>query len=82
MHRHRRELRILRTRLGRLIRDIGRKIVGHEDIEAAFALPLARANRIRGQFVLHAKALPGNARALTRKAIEKTKDSDAIALLQ
>jgi transposase, IS5 family len=47
--RHRRELRILRTRLGRLIRDIGRKIAGHEDIEAAFALPLARASQIRGQ---------------------------------
>src|SRR6202521_5465266 len=48
-NRHRRELRILRTRLGRLIRDIGRKIAGHQDIEAAFALPLARANQIRGQ---------------------------------
>ena len=47
--RHRRELRILRTRLGRLIRDIGRKIAGHQDIEAAFALPLARASQIRGQ---------------------------------
>jgi IS5 family transposase len=47
--RHRRELRILRTRLGRLIRDIGRKIAGHQDITAAFALPLARASQIRGQ---------------------------------
>jgi hypothetical protein len=35
-NRHRRELRILRTRLGRLIRDIGRNIAGHQDIEAAF----------------------------------------------
>src|ERR1700681_3404934 len=107
-NRRRRELRILRTRLGRLIRDIGRKIAGHPEIEAAFALPLARASQIRGkqqrqrgwklysfhapetecigkgkasapyefgvkvsivttnarapggQFVLHAKALPGN----------------------
>ncbi len=107
-NRHRRELRILRTRLGRLIRDIGRKIAGHQDIEAAFALPLSRAAQIRsqqqrqrgwklysfhapetecigkgkasapyefgvkvsivttnarapgGQFVLHARALPGN----------------------
>jgi IS5 family transposase len=107
-NRHRRELRILRNRLGRLIRDIGRKIEGHQDVEAAFALPLARASQIRsqqqrqrgwklysfhapetecigkgnastpyefgikvsivttnarapgGQFVLHAKALPGN----------------------
>jgi len=48
-NRHRRELRILRTRLGRLIRDIGRKIAGQVDIEAAFALPLARASQIRGQ---------------------------------
>jgi transposase, IS5 family len=29
-NRHRRELRILRTRLGRLIRDITRKIAGHQ----------------------------------------------------
>ena len=48
-NRHRRELRILRTRLGRLIRDIGRKIEGHADVEAAFALPLARASQIRSQ---------------------------------
>jgi IS5 family transposase len=48
-NRHRRELRILRTRLGRLIRDIGRKIAGHQDIEATFAMPLARASQIRGQ---------------------------------
>ena len=48
-NRHRRELRILRTRLGRLIRDIGRKIEGQADVEAAFALPLARASQIRGQ---------------------------------
>src|ERR1700682_1670165 len=108
LNRHRRELRILRTRLGRLIRDIGRKIEGQADVEAAFALPLACASQIRsqqqrqrgwklysfhapetecigkgkasapyefgvkvsivttnarapgGQFVLHARALPGN----------------------
>src|SRR6202158_5087663 len=48
-NRHRRELRILRTRLGRLIRDIGRKIEGHADLEAAFALPLACASQIRSQ---------------------------------
>jgi hypothetical protein len=40
-NRHRRQLRILRSRLGRLIGDIGRNIAGHEQIEAAFALPLA-----------------------------------------
>src|SRR5882724_1235743 len=48
-NRHRRQLRILRSRLGRLIRDIGRKIAGRQDIEAAFALPLARASQIRSQ---------------------------------
>jgi hypothetical protein len=103
-----RQLRLLRTRLGRLIRDIRRKIAGRPEIEAAFEWPLARASQIRsqqqrqrgwklysfhapevecigkgkasapyefgvkasivttnarapgGQFVLHAKALPGN----------------------
>src|SRR5579872_3611064 len=35
-NRHHRELRFLRTRLGRLIRDIRRKIRGQEPIEAAF----------------------------------------------
>jgi IS5 family transposase len=106
--RHHRQLRLLRTRLGRLIRDIRRKIAGQEDIEAAFEAPLSHASQIRsqqqrqrgwklysfhapevecigkgkasapyefgvkasivttnartpgGQFVLHAKALPGN----------------------
>jgi transposase, IS5 family len=106
--RHHRELRFLRTRLGRLIRDIRRKIRGKEDLEAVFATPLGRAEQIRsqrqrqrgwklysfhapevecigkgkasapyefgvkvsivstnarapgGQFVLHAKSLPGN----------------------
>src|SRR3982075_533080 len=38
-NRHRRELRILRTRLGRLIRDIGRKIAGQDTLEAAFTQP-------------------------------------------
>jgi IS5 family transposase len=107
-NRHNRELRFLRTRLGRLIRDIGRKIKGNEALESIFASPLSRASQIRsqkqrqrgwklysfhapevecigkgkahapyefgvkvsitttnarcagGQFVLHAKALPGN----------------------
>src|ERR1700742_305173 len=106
--RHHRQLRLLRTRLGRLIRDIRRKIAGRTDLEAAFERPLAYAEQIRsqqqrqrgwklysfhapevecigkgkaaapyefgvkasfvttnqrtpgGQFVLHAKALPGN----------------------
>jgi IS5 family transposase len=106
--RHRRQLRLLRSRLGRLIRDIRRKIAGQPELEAAFEQPLSRAAQIRsqeqrqrgyklysfhasevecigkgkasapyefgvkasivttnarapgGQFVLHAKALPGN----------------------
>ena len=48
-NRHRRQLRILRTRLGRLIRDIRRKIAGQAGIEAAFAVPLSRASQIRSQ---------------------------------
>jgi transposase, IS5 family len=107
-NRHGRELRILRIRLGRIIRDIRRKIAGHADLEAVFPWPLAHADQIRsqqqrqrgwklysfhapevecigkgkasapyefgvkasivttnarapgGQFVLHARALPGN----------------------
>ncbi len=103
-----RELRFLRTRLGRLIRDIGRKTEGDDALRETFALPLSKAMQIRrqrqqqrgwklyswhapetecigkgkahrpyefgvkvsitttnrrckgGQFVLHAKALPGN----------------------
>src|SRR5271157_4865570 len=47
--RHRRELRILRSRLGRIIRDIRRKIAGRADIEAVFEWPLARASQIRSQ---------------------------------
>src|SRR3974390_747371 len=35
-NRHRRQLRILRTRLGRIIRDIRRKITGKPELEAAF----------------------------------------------
>ena len=48
-NRHRRQLRILRTRLGRLIRDIRRKIEGQTALEAAFERPLARAAQIRSQ---------------------------------
>jgi transposase, IS5 family len=48
-NRHHRELRFLRTRLGRLIRDIRRKIRGQDDLEAAFQDALARASQIRSQ---------------------------------
>ncbi len=106
--RHHRQLRLLKSRLGRIIRDIRRKIDGRPELEAIFEMPLARAAQIRsqqqrqrgwklysfhapevecigkgkasapyefgvkasvvttnarapgGQFVLHAKALPGN----------------------
>ena len=47
--RHQRQLRILRSRLGRIIRDIRRKIEGQPALEQAFALPLGRANQIRSQ---------------------------------
>ena len=103
-----RQIKFLRTRLGRIIRDIRRKIEGDEVLQEAFAVPLGRASQIRrqkqrqrgwklyswhapetecigkgkartpyefgvkvsltttnkrckgGQFILHAKALPGN----------------------
>jgi transposase, IS5 family len=132
-NRHHRQLRFLRTRLGRLVRDIRRKIKGKENLQAAFAVPLSRAEQIRsqrqrqrgwklysfhapevecigkgkaaapyefgvkvsivstnarapgGQFVLHAKSLPGNpydghtlktvvedTQALTGREIERT----------
>src|SRR6202163_1758880 len=48
-NRHHREVRFLRTRLGRLIRDIRRKIAGRQPIEAAFESPLSRASQIRSQ---------------------------------
>ena len=37
------------SRLGRIIRDIGRKIAGNTDLEAIFTRPLTRAAQIRGQ---------------------------------
>ena len=48
-NRHQRQLRILRSRLGRIIRDIRRKIEGQPGLEEAFALPLGRATQIRSQ---------------------------------
>jgi IS5 family transposase len=48
-NRHRRELRMLRTRLGRIIRDIRRRIVGKPELEAVFAWPLSCASQIRSQ---------------------------------
>src|SRR5476651_1061044 len=48
-NRHRRQLRLLRTRLGRIIRDIRRKIADRVELEEAFVWPLARASQIRSQ---------------------------------
>jgi transposase, IS5 family len=47
-NRHRRELRLLRVRLGRIVRDITRKVRGSE-LEAVFHEPLTRARQIRSQ---------------------------------
>ena len=47
--RHHRQVRLLRTRLGRLIRDIRRKIAGQADLETVLERPLARAEQIRSQ---------------------------------
>ena len=44
-----REIKFLRTRLGRVIRDIRRKTMGDEALAAAFAVPLIKASQIRGQ---------------------------------
>jgi IS5 family transposase len=48
-NRHRRQLRPLHTRLGRLIRDIRRKIAGQQQVEAAFETALSRASQIHSQ---------------------------------
>ena len=48
-NRHHRQLRLLRIRLGRIIRDIRRKIAGNANLEALFEWPLTRANQIRSQ---------------------------------
>jgi IS5 family transposase len=47
--RHNRQLKFLRTRLGRLIRDIRRKIDGNEELQEIFAIPLTRADQVRHQ---------------------------------
>ena len=47
--RHHKEMRFLRTRLGRLARDIRRKIAGDAVLEDAFATPLSHADQIRSQ---------------------------------
>jgi len=41
--------RLLRSRLGRIIRDIRRKITGRPELKAVFEVPIARAAQIRSQ---------------------------------
>jgi IS5 family transposase len=47
--RYHRQLRILRSRLSRIISDIRRKIEGQPALQQAFALPLGRTTHIRSQ---------------------------------
>jgi len=47
--RHQRAVRFLRTRLGRLIRDIQRKIADDQALQEVFATALSRADRVRRQ---------------------------------
>jgi IS5 family transposase len=47
--RHQRQLRLLRSRLGRIIRYIRRKIIGQTALEQAFAVSLGGASQIRSQ---------------------------------
>src|SRR3984893_1247588 len=48
-NRHRRQLRILRTRLGTLIRGLRRQIAGNAELEAVFAWQLSTGDQIRSQ---------------------------------
>jgi IS5 family transposase len=43
------QIKLLRTRLGRVIRDIRRKIDGDEELQEAFGAPLSKASQIRRQ---------------------------------
>jgi transposase, IS5 family len=44
-----RALRSIRTMLGRVIRDVGRKLAGRPELAEAFALPLSLARRVKDQ---------------------------------
>ena len=69
-------VRKMRTWLGRLIRDIQRKIAGNSDLEAAFKVALDRAEKVHGQqpndkaklYALHAPEVEciGKGKARTR----------------
>lgn len=67
-----RALRAIRTMLGRVIRDIGRRIRGETELEAAFALPRSLARQVHAQdrrqrgrkiYSLHAPETEASARA-------------------
>lgn len=49
LRRHHRQLRPLRSRLGRIICDIRRKFTGGLKLEAVFETPIASAAQIRSQ---------------------------------
>ena len=42
-------IKLLRTRSGRVVRDIRRKIGGGEELRTVFGVPLSKAAQIRGQ---------------------------------
>jgi transposase, IS5 family len=71
-NRHRGRLQLRRTRLGRLIRDIGRNITGHAELETAFAGPLS--NQIRSSqcgwklYSFHVPEVDASAEAMIRPA--------------
>jgi transposase, IS5 family len=77
--RARRALKFLRTRLGRIIRDIGRKIAGNPALEERFHLLLNLARRVRDQdqhqrgpkvYSLHAPEVECIGRGKARAAYE------------
>jgi hypothetical protein len=49
--RHHRQLRLLRSRLGRIIRDVRRKIAAQPALQQAFEPALSRASQIRSASV-------------------------------
>src|SRR5437667_3218014 len=62
-NRHRRQLRVLRTRLGRLIRDIRRKIAGYADL--VMAINIARSCSLASCFPAQCSGRPADVLAVT-----------------
>jgi len=69
--RARRELKFLRTRLGRVVRDIRRKIAGSEVLKERFAELLALAMRV--QFQSLPRRRPGTTASAARKCMRCTR---------